>query len=150
MFSNSMIAHLHELIGSINLSYRYYEQEKGMSSVELKYIIENLYNLISKKSTFNINTFIENLEKLNEELEIIRTQYKNENPEEDTLYGVSYMYMKSMAFAQLQMTVAIAERILNQRYFNQFYQLEPQQEHIIKNFLNILVLFLNRFSKTII
>jgi triphosphoribosyl-dephospho-CoA synthetase len=151
MFSNSMSAHLHELIGSFNLSYQYYAKEKGIYSIQLEYIIQSLYELINNKDEFNIQEFIEKIELMYASLNEKENKLQVEDPnKEDDLFGTSYMFMKSMTFAQSQMTVAIAERILNQRYFIQFYELEEEQAAVIKKFLKSIILFLNRFSKTTI
>jgi hypothetical protein len=149
MFSESMSAHLHELLGSMNLSYQYYAKEKGLYSIQIEYMIQKLFELLNSKH-FPLQDFIEKIEEMNKNIEITKETITIDNKKEEDLFGTHYMYMRSMTFAQLQMTVSIAERILNQRYFIQFYQVDDEEAGLIKNFLKTTIAFLSKFSKTTI
>jgi hypothetical protein len=55
-----------------------------------------------------------------------------------------------MAYSQLQMTKSIGEKILHQRYFNQFYEVKEEEALYIKAFLEATVLFIESYAELVI
>jgi hypothetical protein len=133
MLSGVLLAHLTELVSSINLSYQYLLKEQGLQSISLEYIIGSLYELTKIKDNGKLNEYIIQIRKLNNELPETENNY-----EED----IKYFYMKSMTYSQFFMTMAICDRILTQE--------EVLNEIKLKTFLFSIKDFLKNFSIVVI
>jgi hypothetical protein len=132
MLSRVLLAHLNELVSSVNLSYQYLLKEQGLQSLNLEYIIESLYELTtSSKEIEKIENFTKNIEKIKENL-----------PKENIKEDLKYFYMKSMTYSQFFMSMAICERIMNEK--------EVLDNQHLTDYLLSIKSFLKDFSKIVI
>jgi hypothetical protein len=132
MLSRVLLAHLNELVSSVNLSYQYFLKEQGLQSLNLEYIIESLYELTTNyKEIKKINDFTKNIKKIKDNL-----------PKENTEEDLKYFYMKSMTYSQFFMSMAICERIMNEK--------EVLENECLTNYLLSIKSFLKDFSKVVI
>jgi hypothetical protein len=137
MLSRVLLAHLNELVSSVNLSYQYFLKEQGLQSLNLEYIIESLYELTtSSKEIEKIENFTKNIEKIRENLP------KENLPKENIKEDLKYFYMKSMTYSQFFMAMAICERIMNEK--------EVLDNQHLTNYLLSIKSFLKDFSKVVI
>jgi hypothetical protein len=132
MLSRVLLAHLNELVSSVNLSYQYFLKEQGLQSLNLEYIIESLYELTTNyKEIKKIDDFTKNIKKIKDNL-----------PKENTEEDLKYFYMKSMTYSQFFMSMAICERIMNEK--------EVLENECLTNYLLSIKSFLKDFSKVVI
>jgi hypothetical protein len=148
MFSKTLLAHLNELISSLNLSYQYDYAHTKQESIHLQIAIQKLYELIKTQDLQKTNEYINNLKNFVNAFKALDTKDKFDgllvHKEQKQIYN------KSMAYSQLQMTKSIGEKILYQRYFNQFYEVKEEEALYIKAFLEATVLFIENYAELVI
>jgi hypothetical protein len=132
MLSKVLLAHLSELVISVNLSYQYFLKEQGLQSLNLEYIIESLYELTTNcKDIETIEGFTKNIEKIKQNL-----------PEESIEEDLKYFYMKSITYSHFFMSIAICERVINEK--------EVLEKHYLTNYLLSIKSFLKHFCKVFV
>ena len=148
MFSKALLAHFNELISSLNLSYQYDYAQIKHESIHLQIVINKLYEIIKTENLTKTNEYIYTLKEFSNKFKSLESKDKFD----DLLVGKEEtpIYNKSMAYCQLQMTKAICERILHQRYFIQFYQVQDDEANYIKSFLEGTILFLDSYANFVI
>ena len=151
MFSDALKSNLSEVLGSINLSYQYYLKDEGQRVVHFEDVIQKLYEIIKKEDLSLTNNYIEILQSFVNELDpLIKKNPLNSliknNSDTDELKP---FYKNGLAYSQIFMSISISQRVLNQRYFLQFYQVDDEQANHIKNLLQSTIIFLQKFCEAI-
>jgi hypothetical protein len=144
MFSDALTANLSEVLGSINLSYQYYLKEEGQESIQLEYVIQTLYELLKKQDLKITNEYVKTLKEYVSIISDLQKKDLFKNVSNDSS-DVQSFYKKGLGYSQLYMSIAICDRVLNQRYFIQFYQVNDEEANYIKNLLTATIIFLKNF-----
>lgn len=150
--SDNMVAHLNELLYSMNMLYQSNLKEQGHESTNLRVVITSLYEFIKNKnldslnkSTKEVNNMTQNiLETLNKNKFI--GEFISSNEDED----FKKLFMQGMSYSYGKMCQSLCDVIISQRYFLQYYSMEDFEANTIKDFLKQVSLFLENFLQLIL
>jgi hypothetical protein len=150
--SEIMVAHLNELLYSINLLYQYNMAEQNNDSIHLRLVIVSIYevikskdlNILNKKTEMIANAIDQILSVKEEENEV--EKIINKDSEDD----IRFLFRKGMTYSQGKMSKSLCEVIIHQRYFLQYYQMNDMEVEAIKKFLKIVSLFLDKYLELVV
>jgi hypothetical protein len=151
MFSDALKSNLSEVLGSINLSYQYYLKDEGHRVLHFEDIIQKLYEIIKKEDLSLTNDYIKILQSFINDIEpLIKKDPLNSLIKSNSgIDELDTFYKKGLAYSQVFMSISLSQRVLNQRYFLQFYQVDDEQANHIKNILKSTIIFLQKFCQVI-
>lgn len=147
VLSNIMLAHLNELLYSINLSYRAYVDEELSNDIQLKEVMVSLYEVIKnpedsvvKQKTQRVISIIDNIIKAEN---LVKNSLSDFEEQDD----IRFLFRRGTTFGRVQIAKNLCDVIINQRYFLQYYALEDYEANTIKTFLKAVSMFLDKFSR---
>jgi hypothetical protein len=149
VLSDIMLAHLNELLYSINLAYKANLEDEGIESILLRDVMTSLYEVIKNPKEELIKQKTEKL--INTTKTIIQVKEEAIDELDKILItdndDIKFLFREGTAFARMQMCKSLCDVIVNQRYFLQYYTLEEFEAVEIKNFLKALSIFLDSYSR---
>ena len=153
--SEIMVAHLNEILYSMNMLFQSYLNEHNHESINLRIGMTSLYEFIKNKDINTLNKSTKEIADITENIISVLNKGKTEldnliNTAPDNDKNFRGLFTHGLTYSYGKMSKSLCEVVIHQRYFLQYYQIDDIQADAIKKFLKVLSLFLDKYLELIL